>query len=223
MSGVEDDPRDVDEAGVVESVRHCFMQPAPHASPRPGQEPAVCGRLRYPETRRQSPPGTTADQHVEDRRKQRLIRRVLRSAALRPHLRRWDQRLGDLPQAVRNNPTPRTPPLWVPESVSPYATCEYSWIRPPSRSRRRMRVLSLAMGGSGLVSWSGGRCPRDRCGRCLLWCFAYSPMTRRRWRSPVIRMRSVVSRRHDPIQRSVMAFIRGTAGSVGTSIGGVLL
>ncbi|ATL86459.1 hypothetical protein SMALA_6231 [Streptomyces malaysiensis subsp. malaysiensis] len=55
--------------------------------------------------------------------------------------------------------------MWVPESVSPYATCEHSWIRPPSRSRRRMRVLSLAMGGSGLVSWSGGRCPRDRCGK----------------------------------------------------------
>src|SRR6266702_4574311 len=27
---------------------------------------------------------------------------------------------------------------------SPHATCEYSWIRPPSRSRRRTRVLSSA-------------------------------------------------------------------------------
>ena len=33
----------------------------------------------------------------------------------------------------------------------------------------------------------------------------------------VIRMRSVASRRHDPIQRSAIAFIRGTAGSVGTT------
>lgn len=69
------------------------MQPAPDAGPRPDQEPAVRGRLRYPETRGQSPPGATADQHVDDRREQRLIRCVLRSAALWPYLRRWDQRL----------------------------------------------------------------------------------------------------------------------------------
>lgn len=36
--------------------------------------------------------------------------RVLRPAALRPHLRRRDQRLRDLPQPVRSNPPPRTPP-----------------------------------------------------------------------------------------------------------------
>jgi hypothetical protein len=34
--------------------------------------------------------------------------------------------------------------LWVPKIPSPHATCEYSWIRPPSRSRRRMRMLSSA-------------------------------------------------------------------------------
>ncbi len=38
------------------------------------------------------------------RRKQRLIRRVLRSAALRTHPRWRDQRLGDLPQPVRHDP-----------------------------------------------------------------------------------------------------------------------
>ncbi|WP_243983320.1 hypothetical protein [Streptomyces sp. NEAU-YJ-81] len=38
---------------------------------------------------------------------------------------------------------------------------------------------------------------------------------RRRWRSPMIRVRSVASRRHDPIQRSAIVFIRGTAGRVG--------
>ncbi|MGK3111357.1 MULTISPECIES: hypothetical protein [Streptomyces] len=37
---------------------------------------------------------------------------------------------------------------------------------------------------------------------------------RRRWRSSMIRVRSVASRRHDPIQRSAIAFIRGTAGRV---------
>lgn len=91
-------------------VQHGFVQPSPDARSRPDQEPAVRGRLRYPEARRQLAPGTTADQHVDDRREQRLIRRVLRSAALRTHPRRRDQRLRDLPQPVRNNPTPRTPP-----------------------------------------------------------------------------------------------------------------
>lgn len=82
VSGVEDHTRDVDEVGVIESVQHRPVRPAPHPGPRPDQEPAVRGRLRCPETRRQTPPGTTADQHVDDRREQRLIRRVLRSAAL---------------------------------------------------------------------------------------------------------------------------------------------
>ena len=83
VSGVEDHARVVDEAGVIESVQHRLVRPAPRPGPRPDQEPAARGRLRYPETRRQkTPPGTTADQHVDDRREQRLIRRVLRSAAL---------------------------------------------------------------------------------------------------------------------------------------------
>lgn len=82
VSGVEDHARDVDEVGVIESVQHRLVRPAPHPGPRPDQEPAVRGRLRYPETRRQTPPGTTADQHLDDRREQRLIRPVLRSATL---------------------------------------------------------------------------------------------------------------------------------------------
>lgn len=110
MRGVEHDAGDVDEAGVVEPVQHGLVQATPDTGPRPDQEAPVSRRLRYPEARRQSPPGTTANQHVDDRRKQRLIRCVLRSAALRPDLRRWDQRLRDLPQAVQNNPTPCTPP-----------------------------------------------------------------------------------------------------------------
>lgn len=32
--------------------------------------------------------------------------------------------------------------LWVPETLSPHATCEYPWIRPPSRSRRRTRMFA---------------------------------------------------------------------------------
>ena len=36
---------------------------------------------------------------------------------------------------------------WVPNTVSPHATWEYSWIRPPSRSRRKTRILAPAAGG----------------------------------------------------------------------------
>jgi hypothetical protein len=35
--------------------------------------------------------------------------------------------------------------------------------------------------------------------------------------SPVIKTRSVASRRHEPTQRSAIAFIRGTPGRMGTT------
>jgi hypothetical protein len=85
VGGVQDDAGDVDEAGIVEAVQYGFVQTSPDAGSRPDQEPAVGGRLRYPEARRQLAPGATADQHVDDRREQRLIRRVLCPAALRTH------------------------------------------------------------------------------------------------------------------------------------------
>jgi hypothetical protein len=53
--------------------------------------------------------------------------------------------------------------LWVPEILSPYAACEYSWIRPPSRSRRRPR--RFAPGAGGLRRPAGGLWCRARCGR----------------------------------------------------------
>jgi hypothetical protein len=56
--------------------------------------------------------------------------------------------------------------LWVPTMSSPHATCEYSWIRPPRRSRRRTRMLSPA-GATGIVP-SGGCWLRVRCGRWVL-------------------------------------------------------
>jgi hypothetical protein len=37
--------------------------------------------------------------------------------------------------------------LWVPNILSPYATWAYSWIRPPSRSRRRIRTFGPVAGG----------------------------------------------------------------------------
>lgn len=56
--------------------------------------------------------------------------------------------------------------VWVPKMPSPHATCEYSWIRPPSRSRRRTRMLSSA-GAAGIPA-SGGLWLRVRCGRWVL-------------------------------------------------------
>jgi aspartate racemase len=45
----------------------------------------------------------------------------------------------------------------------PHATCAYSWISPPSRSRRRtLRVVRTTGGSAGP---SGGACPKARCGR----------------------------------------------------------
>jgi hypothetical protein len=53
--------------------------------------------------------------------------------------------------------------LWVPVIRSPHATCAYSWISPPSRSRR----VTLPAGGmtGGSADPSGGACPKARCGR----------------------------------------------------------
>jgi hypothetical protein len=56
--------------------------------------------------------------------------------------------------------------LWVPETVSPQATCAYSWIRPPSRSRRRTRMVEPSVGGRARPS--GGFCCSVRCGRWVL-------------------------------------------------------
>lgn len=126
VGGVEDDAGDVDEAGVVEPVQHCFMQATPDTGPGPDQEPAVRGRLRYAEARRKLTPGASADQDVNDRREQRFIRRVLRSAALRPNPRRRDQRLGALPQPVRHDPAPCSPPHTGSTSASPRRTRSYS-------------------------------------------------------------------------------------------------
>ena len=48
-----------------------------------------------------------------------------------------------------------------------YAASSYSWSRPPSRSRRRIRH-SWSGGGTGLVLKSGGCWSSERCGRCVL-------------------------------------------------------
>jgi hypothetical protein len=44
--------------------------------------------------------------------------------------------------------------LWVPRTRSRHATCRYSWMRPPSRSRRNGRMTAPER---GRVPPSGGR------------------------------------------------------------------
>src|SRR6266511_775811 len=56
--------------------------------------------------------------------------------------------------------------LWVPVIRSPHATCAYSWISPPSRSRRTTLPTGTTTAAS--LDPSGGACPKARCGRCTL-------------------------------------------------------
>jgi hypothetical protein len=53
--------------------------------------------------------------------------------------------------------------LWVPVIRSPHATCAYSWISPPSRSRRTIVPAGRTTADS--LGPSGGICPKARCGR----------------------------------------------------------
>jgi hypothetical protein len=50
--------------------------------------------------------------------------------------------------------------LWVPKMLSHYATCAYSWISRPSRSRRsiRTRPLRQADARARRAVWSGVEC-----------------------------------------------------------------
>jgi hypothetical protein len=54
------------------------------------------------------------------------------------------------------------PILWVPIIVSPYATWEYSWRRPPSRFRRLTLISASTGSGSACsgLAWLGVRCGR---------------------------------------------------------------
>jgi integrase len=58
------------------------------------------------------------------------------------------------------------PNLWVPGIRSPHATCAYSWISPPTRSRRT--TLPAGTTTADPPGPSSGACPRPRCGRCRL-------------------------------------------------------
>ena len=72
-------------------------------------------------------------------------------------------------------------------------------LRTPYRSRST---------GSG-SGFSGAAALSERCGRCWLWWVSYLRSIRRRWAWSQTSVRSRSSRRHPPIQRSAMAFMRG--------------
>src|SRR5450755_1867992 len=55
--------------------------------------------------------------------------------------------------------------MWVPKTLSPHATWEYSRISPLSRSRRRPRIPVTSAGG--WMRPAGGFCCNERCGRCM--------------------------------------------------------
>lgn len=145
----------------MEPVEDLLVQPAPHSGSRPDQEPAVGGRLPYPEAGRKNPPGTAADQREDDRGEQRLVRCVLRSAALLPHFRRRDQRLRDLPQPVRTDPASRAPPLILRSSGH----------TPPEIVAARRPHGAAPRGGNDEQhqtpgGWSGECCGRSPATRC---------------------------------------------------------
>jgi hypothetical protein len=103
-----------------------------------------------------------------------VLRRLAGRVRYQPADRLWLAALSRLiPRHQWNKVFPVTPAtllawhrLWVPKMPSLHATCEYSWRRPPSLSRRRTRMLSSA--DTMEILPSGGLWPRARCGRWLL-------------------------------------------------------
>ena len=60
--------------------------------------------------------------------------------------------------------------LWVPETrfACDHAAALYSWMSPPSTSPRRTRSRATTVFAPGGDAWLGGRCWRERWGRCSL-------------------------------------------------------
>ena len=111
---------------------------------------------------------------------------------------------GLTPKASETGETDRK--VWVPKTRPPYAAWNYSWRRPPSRSCRMTSISASTGSGSAR---SGLACFRDRCGRWVLKWASYSARTIRRCAALMMRIRSRISRRTLPTQRSMIAFARG--------------
>ncbi|WP_373566825.1 ATP-dependent DNA ligase [Streptomyces griseicoloratus] len=81
------------------------------------------------------------------------MRRVLCSTALWPHPRRWDQWLRDLPQPVRNNPTPRAPPHDLTNEPPPHGTrCKWDGYRAQLARWADGRVLLRSRQGTDMTA-----------------------------------------------------------------------
>ncbi|GAA2768737.1 hypothetical protein GCM10010103_77800 [Streptomyces paradoxus] len=163
MGGIEDRTGQVDQVLLVQELENLLMQSAPDSGTRPDGEAAVHGRLRRSEARWQRPPGAAADQDVDDRGKHGLIIDVRDPAALRTNSRRRQQRPCQLPQAVRNDPSPpSTPHRWTWLIIAAYTQLRlarplfrdlrHPWEKPaapnrltPARVRRTFRNLHQHM------------------------------------------------------------------------------
>ncbi len=110
MGRVKDRAGEVDQVPLVQKLENLLMQPPPDPGSRPDDEPAMNRRLRRPEARRQRPPSATADQHIDDRGEDRLVIDARDPTPLRTYPGRRQQRPRDLPQSVRNNPSPPSTP-----------------------------------------------------------------------------------------------------------------
>jgi hypothetical protein len=60
---------------------------------------------------------------------------------------RYDAACGRGERGISRLGNVRRDAVWVPETLSTHATWAYSWIRPPSRSRRRIRTFAPGTGG----------------------------------------------------------------------------
>jgi hypothetical protein len=60
--------------------------------------------------------------------------------------------------------------VWAPKTLSHHATCEYSWISPPSRSRRKTRIPVTSAGGCTrpVVNLASGVTDQELEAACLI-------------------------------------------------------
>jgi hypothetical protein len=164
-------------AGIVPELHH--LAPGEQAASRPGEEGCGCRRLVH--LRR--PGCLRGSAHRDDRPVEPAHRLLERVAGRLPAAVPGRVPGGaDAGCSAPHSPTARSPdvvdlgaasgpaahdgpcrPCGCQIFGSHHATCAYSWISPPSRSRRT--ILPDGTRTAGSSGSSGGACPRARCGR----------------------------------------------------------